>query len=323
MKILMIGGTRFVGRHMAAAALKRGHDITLFHRGKTNPDVFPQVEYIYGDRDGQLEVLKNRTWDVVIDTSGYVPRVVRQSVELLRESVSRYIFISTISVYRDLDTRANEDENGALMTLADETTEVITPETYGALKALCEKVVMDTAPALIIRPGLVVGPEDYTLRFTYWPMRVSYGGQMLTPPEFKMQFIDARDLAEWTIHMAEQQQTGIFNATGQPVPLSDVLETSRMLTGKEIQFIPVSESFLQEHEVNLPLWFPSSIVGVHTLNIQRALNAGLTFRPLADTIHDTLVDGQRQENPLRAGLSLEQEAELLQKWQSSQVLIGE
>ncbi len=314
MKILMIGGTRFVGRHMTEAALKRGHDITLFHRGKTNPDVFPQVEHVYGDRDGQLEALKNRTWDVVIDTSGYVPRVVRQSVELLKEAVNRYIFISTISVYRDLETKAHEDENGALQTLSDETTEVITGETYGALKALCEKVVLDTLPTLIIRPGLVVGPEDYTLRFTYWPMRVFYGGQMLIPPEFKMQFIDARDLAEWTIQMAEQQQTGIFNATGQPVPLSDVLETSRILTGKEVQFVPVSEAFLQENEVSLPLWFPSSVVGVHTINVNRALNAGLQFHPLTDTIRDTLADGQQQENPLRAGLSLEQEAKLLQKW---------
>ncbi|KAB2905763.1 MAG: epimerase [Anaerolineae bacterium] len=318
MRILIIGGTRFVGRHMAEAALKRGHELTLFHRGKTNPGLFPEAEHLHGDRDGYLDALRSRSWDVVIDTSGYVPRVVRQSVEMLQGS-SLYIFISSISVYRDLDTKENEDENGALQTLEDATIEEITAQTYGALKALCEKVVQRVMPgqALVIRPGFVVGPEDHTFRFTYWPVRVSHGGDMLVPPEFAMQFIDGRDLAEWTIDMAEKKQNGVFNATGYPVSLKKILETSQEITNSNIQFIPVNEEFLQENEVSLPLWFPSSWVGVNCVNIDRAVNAGLKFRPLADTLQDTLMWAKtlQGENLLVAGLTPEREIELLQKWQ--------
>ncbi len=325
MKILILGGTVFVGRHLVEAALNRGHEVTLFNRGQHNTELFPQVEKLRGDRDGDLEALRGRRWDVVIDTSGYVPRVVSASAELLAKAVDYYVFISTISVYPDTVQERNVDENGRLGTLEDETTEEITGDTYGPLKVLCEQAVERALPGrtLIIRPGLIVGPDDPTDRFTYWPVRVARGGEVLAPrpPDARAQFIDVRDLAEWTIRLAEDEQTGIYNATGPDYPLTmaHVLEESKRVSGSDAHIVWIDEAFLIEHGVEpwtgLPLWIPDA-PGFHDLNVDRAIAAGLTFRPLADTIRDTLAwyAERPEETELRVGLAPAAEQEVLQAW---------
>lgn len=324
-KILILGGTVFVGRHLVEAALQGGHDVTLFNRGQHGPELFPDVEKLRGDRDGDLEALRGRRWDVVIDTSGYVPRVVRASAELLAKAVDYYVFISTISVYPDTIHQRNVDENGRLGTIEDETTEEVTGETYGPLKVLCEQAVERALPGrtLIIRPGLIVGPDDPTDRFTYWPVRVARGGEVLAPrpPDAHVQFIDVRDLAEWIIRLAEDEQTGIYNATGPDYPLSmgQVLEESKRVSGSDAHIVWVDEAFLLEHGVEpwvgLPLWIPNA-PGFHEVNVDRALAAGLTFRLLDDTIRDTLAwhASRPADTELRVGLSPDQEQEVLRAW---------
>ncbi|MBZ0302858.1 MAG: NAD-dependent epimerase/dehydratase family protein, partial [Anaerolineae bacterium] len=227
MKILLLGGPKFLGRAVIDAALAAGHTVTMFNRGQTNPDLYPQVEKLYGDRDGQLDPLRGRSWDAVIDTCGYVPRVVRQSAELLAEAVGRYVFISTISVYEDI---VGSSEDSALAVLEDETTEEVSGA-YGGLKVLCERVVQGVYGdrALIIRPGLIVGPHDPTDRFTYWVTRTARGGRMLVPAasDYPMQVIDVRDLAEWTVRMVEGDMPGVYNATGpaEPLTMGEMLDT--------------------------------------------------------------------------------------------------
>jgi nucleoside-diphosphate-sugar epimerase len=206
MRLLILGGTAFLGRALVDDALGRGHELTLFNRGKTNPELYPEVERLQGDRDGDLTVLQGKTWDAVIDTSGYVPRVVGQSAELLADAVGHYTFISSISAYADF-SQPGADENAAVGKLEDESVEEIDGDTYGPLKVLCEEVVEKRLPGrtLIIRPGLIIGPHDPTDRFTYWPCRVERGGEVLAPgkPEKSVQFIDARDLAAWNLDMVE------------------------------------------------------------------------------------------------------------------------
>lgn len=331
MKILMIGGTVFVGRAMVEAALERGHEVTLFNRGRSNPGLFPQVEQIQGDRDGGLGALAGRRWDVVVDTSGYVPRVVRQSAEFLEAAAEQYLFVSSLSVYAE-PSQPGIDEQGAVGKLQDETVEEITGETYGPLKALCEQVVMETFPgrALVIRPGLIVGPYDKTDRFTYWPWRVAQGGEVLAPgrPERPLQFIDVRDLAEWMVKMVEGQQIGVYNANG-PVPqptMGELLETCRSVSGSEATFVWVSEAFLAEQGVapwsDLPAWVPQdepSMAGFFAFDVRKALAAGLTFRPLAETVHATLAWAATRpvDYQMRAGLSREREAALLAAWKQT------
>src|SRR5512136_1410936 len=217
MNLLIIGGTRFVGRHLVEYALARGHTLTLFNRGQSNPDLFPRVEQLHGDRAADLSLLQDRSWDAVIDTCGYVPRIVRLSAQTLAGRTDRYVFISTVSVYAQ-DNPRGMDENAPLAALKDETIEEITSETYGGLKALCEKAVEAVYPnrALIIRPGLIVGPYDPTDRFTYWPWRTAQGGEVLAPgnPDQPQQIIDARDMARWIVQMVEAKRTGVFNAVG-------------------------------------------------------------------------------------------------------------
>jgi 2'-hydroxyisoflavone reductase len=321
MNILLIGGPKFVGRALIDSALAAGHQVTTFNRGKTNADLYPEVEKLHGDRDGQLDALKGRTWDAVIDTSGYLPRIVRQSAELLADSVERYAFISTISVYPEI---AGATEDSALTVLEDETTEDI-PKAYGGLKVLCERAVLDvfgSDRALIVRPGLIVGPYDPTDRFTYWVMRAAQGGEMIAPesPDYRVQVIDVRDLAEWTVRKTAEGTSGVFNATGpeKPVPFGELIDTAKRISGSDAQPVWVSAEFLAEHEVapwsHMPLWIPGEAWG--TVNIDRALAAGLTFRSLAETVRDTL-DWVRREPrplPLQAGLTPEREAELLAAW---------
>ncbi len=302
----MLGGTRFLGRAVAEAALARGHDLTLFNRGETNAELFPDAEKLRGDRTDDLSALAGRTWDAVIDPSGYVPRVVRQSAALLRDS-GRYVFISSISVYPDFDEVRTESDPVAQLDGASEDELAADGSNYGALKALCEAEVAQVFGdrSLIVRPGLIVGPNDPTGRFTYWARRLERGGEVLAPgpPERRAQFVDVRDLAEWIVAAVEQELTGTFNATNEGVPFEELLE------GANVTW--VTDEFLQEHEVGewmeLPLWIADGVVEV---DVRRALAAGHRFRPLAETISGAAdapaVDG--------VGLSPEREAELLRAW---------
>lgn len=331
MKLLILGGTVFLGRHLVEAALAGGHEVTLFNRGQHNPDLFPAAEKLRGDRDGGLSALEGRRWDAVIDTSGYVPRVVRASAEVLAGAADHYTFISSISVYAD-GAGPWLDENAPVGTLADERVEEITAETYGPLKALCEQAVQAALPgrALIIRPGLIVGPHDPSDRFTYWPCRVARGGAVLAPdrPARLTQIIDARDLAAWTLHMAAERQPGVYNATGpnDPLTMGRVLEECKSVGSSDASFVWAAEGFLLEQGVvpwtELPLWIPrgaSEADDLFTANCRRAFAAGLDCRPLAETIRDTLAWAATRpsDHQWRAGLAAEREGAVLRAWLSA------
>jgi 2'-hydroxyisoflavone reductase len=331
MEYLILGGTSFVGRHLVDAALARDHEVTVFNRGHTNPGLWVDVEELRGDREGDLGALEGHRWDAVVDTSGYVPRIVRASAELLRDAVQHYTFISSVSVYADFSRGPDET---ALEQLADAGSEDV-EQHYGALKAACEYTVEEVFPdaALIIRPGLIVGPWDPTGRFTYWPSRIARGGDVLVPEprSLRLQFIDARDLADWVVRMAEQRATGRYNATG-PVArptLEDLLEMCRRVANPEARLQWVATQFLTERDVEqwqeLPLWIVGSEhAGIMDVDISKAVKAQLTFRPIEDTVRDTLEwsqahpewpnpDKQDIERP-PAGLSPEREALLLTEW---------
>ena len=330
MRLLMLGGTAFLGRHLVEDALARGHEVTLFNRGQRNPDLFPQVEHLRGDRDGGLDALAGRRWDVAIDTSGYFPRLVRASAELLASAVEHYTIVSSISVYANF-SRIGITEDEPVGTLADESVEEVTGETYGPLKALCERAAEAAMPGrvLVVRPGLIVGPYDPTDRFTYWPHRIAQGGEVLVPepPDRSMQIIDARDLAAWMLTMAQQRQTGVYHATGPAGTLTmrEIFDTCKAETASDAAFTWVAEPFLEEQKVGpwieLPLWIPGSdadMAGFKRVNCQKALAAGLTFRTLAATVRDTFAwDASRPADTERkAGLTREREAELLAAWHS-------
>jgi 2'-hydroxyisoflavone reductase len=324
MRILIIGGTRFLGRHLVEAALACGHEVTLFNRGKSNPNLFSQLETILGDREKDMDKLKGRTWDAVIDVAGYFPRLVRLSAEALEPYVGRYVFISTISVYADFKT-AGMDESYPVGKLEDETVEEITGETYGPLKALCENVVQAIygERALIIRPGLIVGPHDPTDRFTYWPVRVARGGDVLAPqsPKAGTQIIDVRDLAEFTLKLIEENASGIYNVTGPDYELTmgKLLEVSKQVSGSNTNFKWASVDFLNQSKVepwsDMPAWVPEDeeSAGFARVDVSKAINAGLRFRPLEETIRATLEWAQARpsDHVWRAGLTVEREAEVL------------
>lgn len=327
-KLLILGGTGFLGPQLVEAAQKRGHTLTLFNRGKTRPELFPNVEKLHGDRDGHLEALQGRKWDAVIDTSGYVPRIVRASAELLAPNVSQYVFISTISVYADL-SQPNMDESGKLEVAADPKSEEVR-KYYGALKALCEQTVEQALPGRTtnIRPGLIVGPGDPTDRFTYWPTRVARGGEVLAPGTGgdPVQIIDVRDLAEWTILMIENRQMGTFNALGPAgtMTMRDMLAGCKKAAGSDATFTWVDADFLEAQKVapwsDMPAWIPAvgETKGVGTMSNAKAVQRGLRFRPVEDTARDTLawfktLPADRQAK-LRAGLPPERETEVLNAW---------
>src|SRR5215211_4958514 len=251
MKILILGGTKFLGRHLVDAALAHGHEVTLFNRGKTDPNLFPNLETMIGDRAQDIEMLSGREWDAVIDVAGYVPRIARLSAQALEKTVKRYVFISSISVYADFK-KAGMDESYPVGKLEDESVEEITGENYGPLKALSEKTVQEIYGdrALIIRPGLIVGPHDPTDRFTYWPMRVKRGDDMITPgkPQTPVQFIDVRDLSEFIIKLIEDNASGIYNATGPEHELfmGEFLDACKLVSGGIATFHWASEEFLKE-----------------------------------------------------------------------------
>lgn len=328
MKLLMLGGTVFLGRHLVEAALERGHEVTLFNRGQHNPELFPEVEKLRGDRDGNLSALEGRRWDAAIDTSGYMPRVVQQSARVLADAVEHYTFISSISVYARFDA-PGLDENTPVATLDNPHVEEINGETYGALKALCEQAAEEARPGrvLALRPGLIVGPHDPTDRFSYWVQRVARGGEVLAPgqSERQVQIIDARDLAEWNLRMVEQGQTGVFNATGPDgvLTMGGLLDTCKAVTQSDASFTWADEAFLLEQGIapwqELPLWMPGSeadLRSVLQVSIARATAAGLRFRPLADTVHDTYtwLTSRPTAHEWRAGLTSEREADVLTAW---------
>ena len=324
MRILIIGGTRFLGRHLVEAALERSHDVTLFNRGKSNPDLFPRLETILGDREQDINKLNGRIWDAVIDVAGYLPRIVRLSAELLKGNVARYVFISTISVYKDFK-KSGIDESYPVGKLEEETVEEITGETYGPLKALCEQVVQDIygVRALIVRPGLIVGPHDPTDRFTYWPVRVARGGDVLAPqgPEAPIQIIDVRDLADFIIKLIQDNASGIYNATGPDYELTigKLLEVSKQVSDSHANFQWASVESLKLHKVepwsDMPTWVPDDEegIGLSRVEVSKAIAAGLKFRPLEETVHDTLEWAQTRppDHQWRAGLTAEREAEVL------------
>ena len=331
MRILILGGTVFVGRALVEAALENGHQVTLFNRGKSGPNLFPQVETLQGNRDGGLDALKGREWDAVIDTCGYVPRVVRQSAELLKDQVEHYTFISTVSVYQE-PLAAGSDENAPLSTLPDESIEDPRGEYYGPLKVRCEQVVQEVYPenSLIPRPCIIVGPHDRFDRFAYWLNRIDRGGEVLVPgnPQRKIQFIDARDLGAWVVRMVEEQATGIYNAVGpeEPLTMGDFLAVCKQASGSDARLTWVKDSFLEENQIGamweMPFWMPESdpsSKGMFTFDNTTARQTGLTFRPVEQLVAETLAwDRQRPEHKWRAGLSPEREQELLEKWRSVQ-----
>jgi 2'-hydroxyisoflavone reductase len=334
LRILILGGTGFTGPYQVHYALSRGHKVTTFNRGKTHPGELPkEVEQLIGDRNGQLDALKGRKWDVAIDNPTTLPAWVRDAAEILKGNVDRYVFISTISVYAD--TSKGVDENAPLAKYdgADpykETLEAMKAsgyKTYGPLKALSEKEAENWFPekTLIIRPGLIVGPRDETDRFTYWPVRIDRGGEVLAPgsPENAVQFIDARDLAEWTIRMIENRETGIYNATGptKALGIGGMLDGIKGALKPDAKVTWVNEEFLTEQKVqpwsDMPVWTGKDDALART-KIDRALSKGLTFRPLDVTARDTLawfksLPPERQSH-LKAGLTPEREAEVLAQW---------
>lgn len=294
---------------MVEAALAPGHEITIFNRGETNPALFPEVEKLRGDRDGKLDALRGREWDAVIDVAGYLPRVVRQSVELIDSPY--YLFVSTRSVYSDL---SGDTDEGARVH-GDVDSEDITQH-YGELKAMCERVVRER-PGAIVRPGLIVGPHDPTGRFTYWPHRVARGGDVLAPgePSEPVTLIDVRDLAEWIVRLCESRTEGVFNSIDVRT-WGELLEACVQATGSDARLVWISSEWLVEREVGewmeLPLWISSpDSLGMHRVGNTRAVEAGLTFRPLEDTIRATLADAELTDE---AGMKPERESELLEEW---------
>jgi 2'-hydroxyisoflavone reductase len=317
-RLLLLGGTKFLGRHAVDAALAAGHEVTTFTRGRTNPGLFPEVEHLRGDRDGDLEALRGRTWDGAIDTSGYAPRVVRQSAELLRDAVERYVFVSSISAYRDFS--APIDEATPVAELDDPGTEDVA-EHYGALKAACERVVEEIYGdrSARVRAGLIVGPYDPTDRFTYWPRRLAAGGDVLAPgdPEAPVQFVDARDLAAWLVQLALEGPGGVYNATGpaEPLTFAELLERSRAALGSDAAVVWTDAQRVLDAGVapwtELPLWLPDpDYGGMSRANISRAVDAGLRFRPLEQTVADTLA-WDRTVPGDRPTLASEKEREIL------------
>jgi 2'-hydroxyisoflavone reductase len=333
MRILILGGTSFIGPHQVKYALERGHEVSIFNRGRTEPpffhDLFERVEKLRGDRNDDLAALETGEWDAVLDNSASVPRWVRQSAGLLSERAGHYLFVSSISAYGDPST-VGLDEDSPVATIEDETIEEITGESYGPLKALSEQEAMKAFPgrATVVRPGLIVGPGDPTDRWTYWPVRVDRGGEVMAPgtPDDPVQVIDARDLSEFMIRLVEQGHAGTYNATGPAtrMGMGPMLTETREALGADATFTWVDAEFLQEHEVqpwlHMPAWVPPEGEGGGLLqvSIARALEKGLTFRPLGETATDTVawwntLDEERQGRS-RFGLPAEREVEVLAAW---------
>jgi 2'-hydroxyisoflavone reductase len=314
LRILVLGGTRFVGRAVVEAALARRHEVTLFNRGQTNPDLFPGVEKLRGDRTHDLSALDGRAWDVVVDVAAYFPRVVELAVQQLLGHVDRYVFVSSVSVYADQSVPQFEDADLDVLKDPHDTSE----ESYGARKAACEAVVRESFGdrATVVRAGMIVGPNDSTDRFSYWPRRISEGGRVLAPgdPDDPVQFIDVRDLAAFIVHLAETDRGGVFNATGRMIAFGAFLAACRDVTGGDVELVWVPTDALLaaglDPWMGVPLWIAApGWEAANSVPIGRALEAGLSLRPLAETIAAALED----ETPptLVTALPRERELELL------------
>jgi 2'-hydroxyisoflavone reductase len=330
MKILILGGTRFLGRHTVDSALARGHEVTIFNRGRNNTGLPEGVETIAGDRDGGLDALRGRRWDAVVDTCGYVPRVVGDSARLLADAADHYTFVSSLSVYTSFAS-PNLAESAPVGTLEDETVEVVDGATYGPLKVLCERAVERafSGRSASVRAGLIVGPRDDIKRFPWWVRRVARGGDVLAPgaPDRHLQVVDARDLGDWMVLLGETRTPGVFNATGpdRVLTMSEFLDEARHVSGSDARFVWASDDFLAENGVvpwtDMPMYLPARGDYLHffDVDVSKAVWAGLRFRPLADSIRDVL---DWTEPPLprdftmplpEPGISAEREAELLAK----------
>ncbi|MEE9131549.1 MAG: SDR family oxidoreductase [Phycisphaerales bacterium] len=329
LRLLILGGTGFIGPYVVRHAIQRGHTVTLFNRGRTNTHLFPEVEKLIGDRDGQLDALKNRDWDAVLDNTGYVPRHVRDSAQLLKGSVGRYLFTSTRQVFADFRA-PNKKEDAPKVTLDDPTSENVS-EHYGALKVRCERAVNEVYGTLatIVRPTAVAGPGDRSDRFTYWPVRINRGGEVLAPgtQTDPIQYIDVRDLAEFMIRLIENETPGTFNAAGPEADLSvaEFLYGCRAITSANVRFTWVPADFLAEQNVqprrSMPLWISPKKKGEtrSPVNRDKAVAHGLKFRPLAVTARDTLdwyLSKPQNQQRLRRGISAEREAEVLAAWRA-------
>jgi 2'-hydroxyisoflavone reductase len=334
LRILILGGTKFIGVHFTERAMARGHVVTLFNRGRTNTDLFPQLEKLQGDRDAQLDALKGRRWDAVIDDSGYVPRHVRLSAELLAPKVRQYLYISSISAYASFATPNQEDS--PLATLADQSAEQVTNETYGPLKALCEGAAKAALPGrvTILRPGYIVGPNDSTDRFTYWPARAARGGEMLAPGSAgdRIQFIDVRDLARFAIDALERNVTGTFNVVAPPGRFTMGSLISASIDSAVVLTHPsppptatwVAADYLESRDpsfpADVPIWSSGrgDSAGFAQTSAVRALKAGLSITPIETTVRDTLVwhlaRPESERVTLKAGLAPAREQEILVAW---------
>jgi 2'-hydroxyisoflavone reductase len=334
-KILIVGGTLFLGRHLVEAAVARGHDVSTFSRGRHISGARPDVESLRGDRHADVSALMGRRWDAAIDTCGYVPGAVNRLLDVLATAIGHYTFVSSVSVYADF-APAGTDETSPLATITQEqlreAEEMATGaratsrsygEMYGALKALCERAAEGRMPGrvLTVRPGLIVGPYDYTDRFTYWVRRVSEGGSVLAPgtPVRRVRVIDARDLSEWIVRMAERQQTGVFNATGAEDDLSfgRLLDVCRTVSESDARFAWIDETYLLDSGIQpwseLPLWIPQARNEIFEVRNDKAVAAGLTFRSLDATVRDTFEWDRARPNdePLKSGISRDRERELM------------
>jgi len=325
MNILILGGTVFLGRALVEDAKRRGHTVTLYNRGLTNGSLFPDVEKLYGSRDSDLDALQGRQWDAVIDTCGFVPRVVRKSVNLLARNVGQYVFISSISVYEDT-SQPGMEEDAPTQQLQVEIVDESNSAYYGPFKAQCEKVVASgmVGRALIVRPGLMVGPHDQTDRFSYWPNRIAQGGEVMAPgrPERPIQFIDVRDVAAWILNQIEHQQHGVFNVASPDgwATMGSLLDTCVKVIQSNAELKWVPEDFLMQNSVGewieMPLWLSESdpsIAGFLRFDVRRAHATGLKLRPVEETIRDTLayVKTWPHDRIWQAGMSRAREKDLL------------
>lgn len=326
--ILILGGTGFIGPHMVREALRRGHNVTLFNRGRTNNELFPDLETIKGDRDNGLDGLVGRKWDAVIDNSGYVPRHVQDSAKLLAPNCDRYLFISTVAVYADFTTM--NDESSPLATIDDESVEEVTGQTYGPLKALCEKraiAEVDEDKLTIVRPTYICGPGDHTDRFSWWGIRTQRGGEMIWPgtPDDMIQIIDVRDLANFTIDCLDSATNGTYNAVNVPgsYSMGELLEDCRAVTAADVDPVWVSQDFLADAEIQpgrreMPIWQGRGRRAGFTA--EASLAAGMHLRPERETMRDLLVwwnlQSEKRKAGLRTGLSPEREAELIAAFKS-------
>ena len=331
LSVLVLGGTGFIGPHMVRELLRRGHSVTLFNRGRSNRGLFPDLETIIGDRDGGLQGLEGRRWDAVVDNSGYVPRHVQDSARLLAKNTKRYLFVSTLSVYADFSIR--NDEDSPLATIADESIEEVTGETYGALKVLCEKraaAEIGDDRLTILRPNYIAGPGDHTDRFSYWPIRTRKGGAMIWPgtPGHTIQFIDVRDLASFVGDCLEHDISGTYNMTNPAgaYTMGMLLRDCAALTAAAVDPVWISEAFAYEQGLiggrDLPIWHPSTGPQASSggFSAERAVGAGLRNRPARETLRDILswwdtLPAERT-GKLRAGLDADREAELIEAWKA-------